>query len=148
MVTKPRLFAIATTARVITALLASIGSPVMNDRSIFKYATAGNFRYAIGAYPVPKSSPVAMSSPSSAHDYRCDSGETVVASYPSTNSATVQYKGSTHTLQIAVSASGTRYAGDDLEWWTKGSGAGSEGTLFRHKADSTTGESIERCTAS
>lgn len=93
-------------------------------------------------------SPVATSSTSSAHDYRCDSGETIVASYPSTDSATVQYKGSTHTLQIAVSASGARYVGDDLEWWTKGSGPGSEGTLFHHKADGTSGEIIERCTAS
>ncbi|WP_132998612.1 MliC family protein [Luteimonas arsenica] len=68
-----------------------------------------------------------------------------VTSYPSTDSATVQYKGSSYSMQIAVSASGARYVGNDLEWWTKGSGAGSDGTLFRHNADGTSGDLIEQC---
>ncbi len=85
------------------------------------------------------------STTSASHNYRCESGETVVATYASTDSATVRYKGSTYNMQIAVSGSGSRYVGGELEWWTKGSGPGSEGTLFRHMADGTTGDSIEQC---
>lgn len=84
----------------------------------------------------------------SVHNYQCQSGETVAATYPTTDSATVQYKGSSYKMQIAVSASGARYVGGELEWWTKGSGPGSEGVLFRHMADGTTGESIELCSES
>lgn len=81
------------------------------------------------------------------YDYRCESGKTVVATYPTTDSATIQYQGVRHTLQIAVSGSGSRYVGDGFEWRTKGSGTRSEGTLFQHQADGTTGESVEFCTA-
>lgn len=79
------------------------------------------------------------------HNYQCDSGETIAATYPSTGSTTIQYMGSRYTLHIAISASGARYVGDELEWWTKGSGLGSEGTLFHHMADGTSGEIIELC---
>ena len=82
-----------------------------------------------------------------ASNYRCESGETVVVSYPDTDSATIQYRAATYDLQIAVSGSGARYVGGQLEWWTKGAGAGSEGTLFRHQADGTTGDRLELCTA-
>ena len=90
--------------------------------------------------------PVAAST-SNAHNYRCDSGETIAATYASTDAATVSYKGSDHKMEIAVSGSGARYVGSDLEWWTKGSGSGSEGTLFRHQADGTSGEIVESCKA-
>ncbi|MBV6425118.1 MAG: hypothetical protein NAOJABEB_02932 [Steroidobacteraceae bacterium] len=89
--------------------------------------------------------PGATSPVASAHNYRCESGETIVATYPSTDSATVQYKGNSYIMLIAVSGSGSRYIGDELEWWTKGSGTGSVGTLFRHNPDGTSGESIELC---
>ena len=81
----------------------------------------------------------ATPSTSSVHNYRCESGEAITATYPSTDSATVQ---------IAVSGSGARYVGGELEWWTKGSGTGSVGTLFRHNADGTSGDSVEVCTES
>lgn len=58
----------------------------------------------------------------------------------------VQYKGSSYNMQIAVSGSGSRYVGGELEWWAKGSGPGSVSTLFRHMADGTSGELIEFCT--
>ncbi|CBL46176.1 Hypothetical protein HDN1F_25930 [gamma proteobacterium HdN1] len=77
------------------------------------------------------------------HTYRCESGETIAANYPTTDSATIQYKGHSHPMNIAISASGARYVGDGLEWWTKGS----DGTLSTLNADSTSGESIERCKA-
>lgn len=90
----------------------------------------------------------AVPSTSSMHNYRCESGEAIAANYTSTDSATIQYKGSTYRMQIAVSGSGARYVGGGLEWWTKGSGAGSEGTLFRHNVDGTSGDSVEICTES
>lgn len=82
---------------------------------------------------------------SSVHNYRCESSQMIAASYPSTDLATVLYKGKNYSMKIAVSGSGARYVGGDLEWWTKGSGAGSEGTLFRHKADGSSGPIIEIC---
>lgn len=79
------------------------------------------------------------------HHYRCASGARITASYPSTESATVQYKDNSYAMQIAISASGARYVGGGLEWWTKGSGPGSEGTLFRHMADGSSGDILESC---
>ncbi|SER23107.1 Membrane-bound inhibitor of C-type lysozyme [Nitrosomonas sp. Nm51] len=106
---------------------------------------------ACGSSPQePEGTQASAATPStlSVHNYRCESGETITAIYPSTDSTTVQYKGSTYSMQIAVSGSGARYVGGELEWWTKGSGAGSEGTLFRHNADGTSGDSVEVCTES
>lgn len=82
-----------------------------------------------------------------AQDYQCESGETITAAYGSADTATVRYKTRTYVMQIAISASGARYVGDGFEWWTKSSGPGSEGMLFVHKADDTTGEIVERCNA-
>ena len=82
-----------------------------------------------------------------AHDYQCESGETITAAYSSTDTATVKYKARTYTMQIAISGSGARYVGEGFEWWTKSSGPGSEGLLLRHNADDTTGEILERCKA-
>ena len=99
----------------------------------------------------PQESVVAPSSvaeASSINNYACQTGEAIAATYPSTDSATVKYKARTYDMKIAVSASGARYVGEDLEWWTKGSGTGSEGTLFRHLPDGTTGEIVESCTTS
>lgn len=104
---------------------------------------------ACASYPQEKpdaQTPVAAAS--AVHNYLCRSGETIVATYPSTDSAIIKYKGSSYNMQIAVSASGARYVGGKLEWWTKGSGAGSEGTLFRHMTAGTSGQSIEHCTES
>ena len=89
--------------------------------------------------------PAAIPSASSLHRYQCESGETIAAAYLSTDTARVQYKGRSYSMQIAVSGSGARYVGADVEWWTKGSGSGSEGTLFSHLADGTSGDTIERC---
>lgn len=90
--------------------------------------------------------PVAAPSTPFVRNYRCESGEKIAATYPSTDSATVQYKGRNYTMQIAVSGSGARYVDGELEWWTKGSGPGSAGTLSRHMPYGTSGESIELCT--
>lgn len=77
--------------------------------------------------------------------YRCNSGNIVKASYPSSTMAAVQYKGRMREMAIAVSGSGARYVGNGLEWWTKGAGSGSSATLFRHEKDGTTGDMVESC---
>ncbi|PHR29372.1 MAG: hypothetical protein COA36_04005 [Desulfotalea sp.] len=84
---------------------------------------------------------MSVSSTITVHNYRCESGETITAKYRTTDSATIRYKNSTYNLQIAVSGSGSRYVGGELEWWVKSS----EGAIFRHKTDGTSGESIEFC---
>ncbi|WP_041771417.1 MliC family protein [Psychromonas sp. CNPT3] len=78
--------------------------------------------------------------------YRCESGASIMASYPSFDSANIQYKGRRYHLEIAVSASGARYVGGNLEWWTKGSAHGSEASLFEHVEDGTSGDRLEFCT--
>ena len=52
--------------------------------------------------------------------YACDDGRSLKASYPDADTAVVELEGATHTLKIAISASGARYVGDGLQWWTKG----------------------------
>ncbi len=78
--------------------------------------------------------------------YQCESGETIMVSYPTDSIAVVEYDDRRLQMRIAVSASGARYVGERLEWWTKGSGEGASGTLFRHLEDGTSGEAIEQCT--
>ncbi|MFQ3229140.1 MAG: membrane-bound inhibitor of C-type lysozyme [Reinekea sp.] len=80
------------------------------------------------------------------HTYQCESGEVVSAVYPLADKAAVKYKGNNYNLTIAVSASGSRYVGEGLEWWSKGTGEASEGALFKHLEDGTTGNSLESCT--
>ncbi len=84
-------------------------------------------------------------SASALHHYRCDSGQELAASYATTDTAKVRYQGREYDMHIAVSGSGARYVGGGLEWWTKGSGRGAEGTLFKHMADGSSGAILERC---
>lgn len=78
--------------------------------------------------------------------YTCESGMKVVASYSDTDTATVHYQGRTYSLKNAVSASGARYVGDGIEWWTKGAGPGSSGLVLQHLTDGTSGQVLETCT--
>lgn len=52
--------------------------------------------------------------------YVCEDGRTVSALYTDPQTAQLKLAGSTHLLKIARSASGARYTGDALQWWTKG----------------------------
>lgn len=72
--------------------------------------------------------------------YICDSGEPVYINYRE-NGISLRYKGQTHRLKIAVSASGARYAGDSLVWWNKGS----ENTLYKLAGKDDTGAMLESC---
>ena len=69
--------------------------------------------------PAPAAAPAtpAAATPTT---YACDDGRTLKASYPDADTAVVELDGKTHTLKIAISASGARYVGDGLQWWTKG----------------------------
>jgi len=57
---------------------------------------------------------------SAAITYACDDGRHIQASYPDTEHATLVIDGQSHPLHLAVAASGARYVGDNLQWWTKG----------------------------
>lgn len=80
--------------------------------------------------------------PPEAVSYQCDSGNRIIVTYPSTETAEVLYKQEKFSMQIAVSASGARYAGDSLVWWTKGQ----DGTLFKADINNEAGDLLERCT--
>ena len=95
--------------------------------------------------PLSGDEKISVAVAASVHKYQCKSGEMIAATYPSTDSATINYKGSDYSMQISVSASGARYVGGGFEWWTKGSGVGSEAILFHHMADDTSGSIIEAC---
>jgi membrane-bound inhibitor of C-type lysozyme len=97
--------------------------------------------------PAHKVEPVSQSAPPVAtHLYQCESKRTVRVSYPSEHSATVEYEGQVLQMRIAVSASGARYTGGGLEWWSKGSGPGSNGSLLRHESGNDAAvETLEQC---
>ncbi|MFT4253082.1 MAG: MliC family protein [Caulobacter sp.] len=52
--------------------------------------------------------------------YACADGTALKARYPDDKTAVVEYGGKTRTLTVAMSASGARYVGEGLQWWTKG----------------------------
>jgi membrane-bound inhibitor of C-type lysozyme len=77
--------------------------------------------------------------------YHCRSGNDVVARHLGDDTADVQYAGRAYLMRHALSADGARYAGAGLEWWSRGSNLGAPGTLFRHRADGSTGAVVEIC---
>ncbi|MDR0933821.1 MAG: MliC family protein [Burkholderiaceae bacterium] len=79
-------------------------------------------------------------SASSGFNYICDSGARININYQE-NGLLLRYKGKTHRLKAAVSASGARYAGDGLVWWNKGK----ENTLFKLTGTDDTGDALESC---
>ena len=78
--------------------------------------------------------------------YACESGKVVTVTYPDTETARVSYDGRDYVMASAVSASGARYAGQGLEWWTASRDGQESGTLSRLAPNDTTGGTIiERC---
>jgi membrane-bound inhibitor of C-type lysozyme len=51
---------------------------------------------------------------------RCDDGRSVQAGYPDRETAVVEVDGHAYTLKAQTAASGVRYVGFGLQWWTKG----------------------------
>lgn len=71
----------------------------------------------------PQGGPTAAAAPERSTPwitYVCADGRTFQALYPDANTARVRLAGREHTLKIAVSGSGARYAGDGLQWWNRG----------------------------
>lgn len=86
------------------------------------------------------------SPPAAAVGYACESGKVVTVTYPDTETARISYDGRDYVLTSAVSASGARYAGQGLEWWTASRNGQESGTLSRlGPNDQTGGAIIERC---
>lgn len=77
--------------------------------------------------------------------YHCQTGRTIEAVYRPPTAATVRYEGRVYEMTVAVSGSGARYVGGGLEWWTRGTGPGSEGMILRHNSDGMPGDLVERC---
>ena len=80
--------------------------------------------------------------PANAVSYQCDSGNRIIATYPDNETAQVKYMDDTYQMKIAISASGARYVGDGLVWWTKGNDA----SMYKALNNTDTGELIENCT--
>ncbi len=83
-----------------------------------------------------------MPLPPNAVSYQCDSGNRIIVTYPTDETAEVTYQQQTVPMHIAISASGARYVGGGLVWWTKGQ----NGTLFTAINDNETGDIIDHCT--
>lgn len=98
--------------------------------------------------PPASASPVEapISQPAAAVGYACESGKTIAVTYPDAETARVSYDGGDYVLISAVSASGARYAGQGLEWWTASRNGQESGTLSRlGPNDPAGGVMIERC---
>jgi membrane-bound inhibitor of C-type lysozyme len=90
-------------------------------------AACGRPQQATQAPPAAAAPPAASAEarPGPAVTYRCGNGRTLEAVYAG-DKATIRWGDKQHEMKIARSASGARYVGDGLQWWTKGM---REGTL-------------------
>jgi len=80
--------------------------------------------------------------------WTCESGATVAVAYPETGAAQITYKGRVHALRSAQSASGARYIGSGIEWWTVVRDGVEQGTLGRLGPDQEVAVApLERCSA-
>jgi membrane-bound inhibitor of C-type lysozyme len=64
------------------------------------------------------------SDPATLDAYTCANGSELTATYDAVHQgATIQLAGKTYRVTKAAAASGVRYTGDGVEWWTKGNTA-------------------------
>lgn len=78
--------------------------------------------------------------------YACESGQSITVSYPDTSTAQLAYKGQTYTLRTAQAASGARYVGSGIEWWTANRDGTESATLSRLGPNEEVGSAVlERC---
>jgi len=78
--------------------------------------------------------------------YACESGQSVTVAYPDAASAQLTYRGQTHVLRLVQAASGARYAGSGLEWWTATRDGSESATLSRLGPNEEVGVAVlERC---
>lgn len=78
--------------------------------------------------------------------YACADGSSLTATY-SGDEATVEHGGQTYAMTTQISASGARYVGDGLQWWTRGDGEGTVTPMPEGGTDPAQGEGVI-CTAS
>ena len=92
----------------------------------------------------PAAKPATAKPGADSERYACENGKTVevVAQDPDREQIRVRYRNQWQTMKPAISASGSRYVGKTLEWWTKGE---TEGSLLRHLGDGSSGDLVTRC---
>ena len=96
--------------------------------------------------PVEPVAPAATTPAAAPVTYACESGQSVTVVYPDASTARVTYKGQTSEMRVARSASGARYTGAGLEWWTANRGGVESGTLSRLGPNEEIGTTVlERC---
>ncbi|MDO9609827.1 MAG: DUF4232 domain-containing protein [Brevundimonas sp.] len=78
--------------------------------------------------------------------YACESGAMVEARYPDTATAQLAYKGRTYDLRSVEAASGARYVGSGVEWWTAPRDGQERATLSRLGPNEEVGVAVlEQC---
>ena len=99
------------------------------------------------APPAPVTpSPATAGTPAPPVSYACESGQSVTVAYPDTATALLTYKGQSYTLRTVQSASGARYAGSGLEWWSATRDGSESATLSRLGPNEDVGVAVlERC---
>ena len=91
-------------------------------------------------------SPVTVGTPAPPVSYACESGQSVTVAYPDTATGLLTYKGQSYTLRTVQSASGARYAGSGLEWWSATRDGTESATLSRLGPNEDVGVAVlERC---
>lgn len=95
--------------------------------------------------PVPPS-PVPVGTTAPPVSYACESGQAIAVAYPDTATALLTYQSRSYTLRMVQSASGARYAGSGLEWWSATRDGSESATLSRLGPNEDVGVAVlERC---
>lgn len=94
----------------------------------------------------PPVEPVAPALTAAAVAYECESGKTVAVQYPDIRSAVVTYEAEVYQTRAVEAASGARYSGGGIQWWTTSRDGIETGTLGRVSAtDGGVSAILERC---
>lgn len=98
------------------------------------------------APPAPVTPSPTAGTPAPPVSYACESGQSVTVAYPDTATALLTYKTQSYTLRTVQSASGARYAGSGLEWWSATRDGSESATLSRLGPNEDVGVAVlERC---
>ena len=90
--------------------------------------------------------PVAPAITAPAVGYACESGKTVSVQYPDASTAQLTYQNQSYALRTVQAASGARYSGSGVEWWTATRDGQETATLSRLGPNEDVGIAIlERC---
>lgn len=97
--------------------------------------------------PVVEPTPGPVAAPTSPPlGYACESGQTVTVRYPDTSTAQLNYRGQDFVMRLAPAATGARYSGSGMEWWTANQEGQETATLSRLGPNEDVGVAVlERC---